>query len=156
MGLGVTTLLLLSGCLGKSEDVAPKEVSPLEKTYNQVLDKTVKDCKAQGVVLDEKRVDVFLHKFSEDEINKAAQIDKEIPKKNCLFIADEVSDEKQEKVKEFVQRAKGRCEEFGIELSSQKLTAQAQKIPLFIIKKILEKPNESTQEECLQMEKKYK
>ena len=156
VGLSVASMLLLVGCAGTNEEVKPKEVSPEEAKYDLVLKKTLKDCKAHEVVLDEKKTSNFIHKFSKEEIEKAMKITREIPKKNCLFIADEISDEKDEKVKLFVNKAKERCMEFGVELSSEKLTKQANKIPLFVIKKILENPNESTEKECKSMELRYK
>jgi len=156
MGLSVASMLLLLGCVGTNEEVKPKVVSPEEAKYNLVLEKTLKDCKAHEVILDEKKTDAFIHKFSKEEIEKAVKITREIPKKNCLFIADEISDEKGEKVKLFVEKAQGRCKEFGIELSAEKLSIQANKIPLFVIKKILENPNESTEKECQAMELRYK
>ena len=156
MGLSVASMLLLLGCVGSNEEVKPKVVSPEEAKYNLVLEKTLKDCKIHDVKLDEKRTSDFIHKFSKEEIDKAVKITREIPKKNCLFIADEISDEKGEKVKLFVKKAKERCQEFGVELSSEKLTKQANKIPLFVIRKILENSNESTKEECTAMEVRYK
>ena len=156
MGLSITSMILLLGCSGKSDEVKPKELSPDEEKYNLVLAKTLKDCKVHEVILDENRASEFIHKFSKEEIEKAVSVTKELPKKNCLFIADEISEEKDEKVKMFVDKARDRCKEFGVELSAEKLTKKANKIPLFVIRKILENPNESTEQECKAMELRYK
>ncbi len=134
----------------------PKKMTPQEIKYEQVIKKTIDDCKEQGVELDNKRTSDFVHKFPKKEIDEIVKVTNKLPKKNCLFFKDEISVEKEEKAKEVVTKAIDECKAFGIELNEEALTKRAMKIPLFVIKKMLAANGSTTEQECNVMRDKFK
>ena len=160
MALSLIGIMAMTGCAGtapKKEEVVKEEVavSPEKAKYNLVVKKTIDDCKEQGVELDEKRTDAFINKFPQSEIDKIVTITHKLPKKNCLFFADEISEEKEQKVEEIVRKTIKQCKEYTINLDETLLTEKAKGIPLFILRRILAKEKLSTEAECQHMAERY-
>ena len=158
--IGVSGLLFL-GCAGdkpspstetKKEVTEPKkELSEQEKKYAQVVDKTINDCKEHGIELNPERTKKFVGQFSAVDIDKIVTITTKIPKPNCQGFAVETSLEKVEKVKVAVTKTVDECQALGVELDTEKVEKHISKIPLFVIKKVLEANRESTKEDCEKM-----
>lgn len=142
-------MFVFLGCVGnepKSE--VKKELSTQEKKYQQVTMKTITDCKEQGIELDEKRTSAFINKFPKENIDKIAAVSKKMPKDNCQFFADEISEEKVTKVNELVSKSMKACKKYGIDLNEGFLQKKASRIPLFLIKKLLASQASTSQKEC--------
>ena len=158
--IGVSGFLFL-GCVGdkpsptseaKKEVIeVKKELTEQEKKYEQVVDKTINDCKENGIELNRERTKKFVSKFSPADINKIVTIKKRIPKPNCKLFADETSLEKEEKVKVAVTKTVGECKDLGVDLDKEAVKEHISKIPLFVIKKVLDANRTSTKEDCEKM-----
>ena len=164
--LGISGLLFL-GCAGEKpspstssstssetkEKVSTpkKELTEEEKKYAQVVEKTINDCKEHGIELNQERTEQFVGKFSPEDIDKIVTITAKIPKRNCQLFADETSLEKVEKVKVAVTKTVDECKALGVELDREKVEKHISKIPLFVIKKVLEANRASTKEDCEKM-----
>ncbi len=151
--IGVSGFLFL-GCAGEKPSPTSetkKELTEQEKKYEQVLDKTINDCKENGIELNRERTEKFVGKFSPEDINKIVTITKKIPKRNCQLFADETSLEKEEKVKVAVTKTVDECKALGVELDKEAVNAHISKIPLFVIKKVLEANRASSKEDCEKM-----
>jgi len=158
--IGVSGFLFL-GCVGekpapsskskKSVIKVKKELTEQEKKYEQVVDKTINDCKENGIELNRERTKKFVSKFSPADINKIVTIKKRIPKPNCKLFADETSLEKEEKVKIAVAKTVNECKALGVDLDEGAVKEHISKIPLFVIKKVLDANRTSTKEDCEKM-----
>ena len=158
--IGVSGFLFL-GCAGdkpspsseskKEVTEPPKELSAQEKKYEQVVAKTINDCQEHGIELNQERTAKFVGKFSPADIDKIVTITTKIPKRNCQLFADETSLEKVEKVKVAVTKTVDECKALGVELDREKVEQHISKIPLFVIKKVLEANRESSKEDCQKM-----
>ncbi len=158
--IGLSGVLFL-GCAGenptptdevKKEVIEQsKELTDQEKKYAQVVDKTINDCKEHGIELDRERTKKFVGRFSPTDINQIVTITKKIPERNCKLFADETSLEKVEKVKVAVTKTVDECKALGVELDREKVEQHISKIPLFVIKKVLEANRESSKEDCQKM-----
>ena len=158
--IGVSGFLFL-GCVGekpapsskskKSVTKVKKELTEQEKKYEQVVDKTINDCKENGIELNRERTKKFVSKFSPADINKIVTIKKRIPKPNCKLFADETSLEKEEKVKIAVAKTVNECKALGVDLDEGAVKEHISKIPLFVIKKVLDANRTSTKEDCEKM-----
>ncbi len=130
---------------------ATKELSEQEKKYAQVVNKTINDCKENGIELNQERTEKFVGRFSPADINKIVTITAKIPKRNCQLFAAETSLEKEEKVKVAVEKTVNECKALGVDLDTKAVEAHIMKIPLFVIKKVLEANRASTKEDCEKM-----
>ncbi len=158
--IGVSGFLFL-GCVGekpapsskskKGVTKVKKELTEQEKKYEQVVDKTINDCKENGIELNRERTKKFVSKFSPADINKIVTIKKRIPKPNCKLFADETSLEKEEKVKIAVAKTVNECKALGVDLDEGAVKEHISKIPLFVIKKVLDANRTSTKEDCEKM-----
>ena len=158
--IGISGFLFL-GCAGdepsptnntKKELSEPKkELTEQEKKYGQVVDKTINDCKEYGIELNPERTEIFVGKFSPVDIDKIVIITTKIPKRNCQLFADETSLEKVEKVKIAVTKTVDECKTLGVDLDTEAVEKHISKIPLFIIKKVLDADRASTKEDCEKM-----
>ena len=143
------------GCAGTETQPAPKpkkELTAQEAKYNQVVDKTINECKEHGIELNKERTEKFVGRFSQADIDKIVTITKKLPKRNCELFADETSLEKIEKVKVAVSKTVDECKALGIDLDAKAVENHIMKIPLFVIKKVLEANRASTQEDCSKMD----
>jgi len=164
VAIGMGSMLLFLGCSGKelskeevkSDTSVVKELSVEEKKYDLVIQKTINDCKEHQIVLDEKRITAFVHKFPQADIDKIVTIEKKLPKANCQFFADEISVEKEEKVKEITKKTLNSCSEYGVSLNEEFLFKKASSIPLFVLKKVLASTTKTTEKECQVMKSKEK
>lgn len=155
--LSISSMLIFFGCAGNEVKVQPKkELTVQEKKYQQVTLKTISDCKEHGIELDEKKTTTFINNFPEEDIDKIVAVTKKMPKKNCQFFADEISEEKVNKVNELVSKTMNACKEFGVNLNESFLQKKASRIPLFIIKKVLATQGAASQKECQAMYDKSK
>ena len=158
--IGISGFIFL-GCAGdkpspssapKKEVTQPiKELSQQEKKYQQVVDKTINDCKEHGIELNPERTEKFVGKFSSEDIDKIVTIKTKIPKRNCQLFSDETSLEKVEKVKVAVTKTVNECKSLGVDLDTEAVQKHISKIPLFVIKKVLEANRASTKEDCAKM-----
>ncbi len=158
--IGVSGFLFL-GCVGekpvpsskskKGVTKVKKELTEQEKKYEQVVDKTINDCKENGIELNRERTKKFVSKFSPADINKIVTIKKRIPKPNCKLFADETSLEKEKKVKIAVAKTVNECKALGVDLDEGAVKEHISKIPLFVIKKVLDANRTSTKEDCEKM-----
>jgi len=158
--IGVSGFIFL-GCAGdnpsplskakKEVTETKKELSEQEKKYEQVVDKTINDCKEHGIELNKERTKKFVGKFSPVDINKIITITTKIPKRNCQLFADETSLEKEEKVKIAVTKTVDECKALGVDLDEKAVEKHISKIPLFVIKKVLEANKASTKADCEKM-----
>ena len=158
--IGVSGFLFL-GCVGDKPSPKPevkkeltkpkKELTEQEKKYEQVVNKTINDCKEQGIELNPKRTKKFVSKFSPMDINKIITITAKIPKRNCQLFEQETSLEKEEKVKVAVTKTVDECKTLGVDLDTEAVERHISKIPLFVIKKVLEADRDSTKESCEKM-----
>ena len=156
--LTLSSLFFFLGCTGnepKKEEIK-QEVTPEEVKYSKVVHKTIDDCKKHGIVLDEGRTSKFVHRFPQADIDKIITIERELPKKNCQFFADETSVEKEEKIETLVTKAISSCKKFNVTLNEQALRKRAVKIPLVIIKKMLATTNNTSDAECQEMALQFK
>ena len=128
-----------------------KELTEQEKKYEQVVDKTINDCQEHGIELNQERTKKFVGRFSPTDINKIVTITTKIPKRNCQFFADETSLEKEEKVKVAVTKTVDECKALGVDLDKKAVAEHIIKIPLIVIKKVLEANRTSTKEDCEKM-----
>ncbi len=165
--IGVSGLIFL-GCAGekpsptseakkeiteakKEISESKKELTEQEKKYEQVVNKTINDCKENGIELDRERTEKFVGRFSPADINQIVTITKKIPKRNCQLFAEETSLEKEEKVKVAVKKTVDECKALGVELDKEAVKEHISKIPLFVIKKVLEANRASSKEDCEKM-----
>ena len=158
--IGISGFIFL-GCAGekpspkaetKKEVKEPqKELTEQEKKYEQVVNKTINDCKEHSIELNRERTKKFVGRFSPVEINKILTITTKIPKRNCQLFADETSLEKEKKVKVAVDKTVNECKALGVNLDKQAVKEHITKIPLFVIKKVLEANRASTKEDCEKM-----
>jgi hypothetical protein len=155
LSLGTLTFL---GCAENNvvKDEVVKEISQSEKKYIIVIEKSLKDCKEYGIVLDEKRTSEFMHRSPAKTIEKAAKNKAKTPKKLCQFFEEETSDEKIVNIEAFTSKIMNACEKVGVTLPKEKIHKKITNLPFFVIKKGLAMQNETTVEECELMEKKYK
>ena len=158
--IGISGFLFL-GCAGdkpsptseaKKELSEPKkELTEQEKKYEQVVDKTINDCKEHSIELNRERTEKFVGKFSQADIDKIVTITTKIPKRNCQLFSDETSLEKVEKVKVAVTKTVDECKTLGVDLDAKAVEKHISKIPLFVIKKVLEANRASSKEDCEKM-----
>ena len=173
VAITVSSLFLFLGCTGaEPQKETPKNETPTVETsvsktpqietssneskYAQVVNKTITDCKKHGIVLDEGRTGKFVHRFPQADIDKIVTITQELPKKNCQFFADETSVEKEEKIETLVSKAISSCKTFNVTLNEEALRQRAVKIPLVIIKRMLESTNTTSSAECQEMALQFK
>ncbi len=136
----------------KKEVIKPKkELTEQEKRYEQVVNKTINDCQEHGIELNKERTEKFVGRFSPTDINKIVTIIAKIPKRNCQLFADETSLEKEQKVKVAVSKTVNECKALGVDLDKNAVEEHIMKIPLFVIKKVLEANRPSTKEDCEKM-----
>ena len=161
--LTLGSMFLFLGCTGaepKKEEtkevLVKSEPTPEELRYNKVVNKTINDCKKHGIVLDEGRTSKFVHRFPQADIDKIITIERELPKKNCQFFADETSVEKEEKIETLVNKAISSCKQFNVELKEEALRKRAIKIPLVIINRMLTTTNTTSDAECKEMALQFK
>ena len=143
------------GCAGtetKPASKPKKELTAQETKYNQVVDKTINECKEHGIELNRERTEKFVGRFTQADIDKIVTITKKLPKRNCELFADETSLEKIEKVKVAVSKTVDECKALGVDLDAKAVENHIMKIPLFVIKKVLEANRASTQEDCSKMD----
>lgn len=158
--IGVTGFLFL-GCMGdnptptsdanKKLSEPKKELTEQEKKYQKVIDKTINDCKENGIELNQERTEQFVKRFSQADVDKIVTITAKIPKRNCQLFSDETSLEKVEKVKVAVKKTVEECNILGVKLNKEAVEKHISKIPLFVIKKVLEANKDSTKEDCVKM-----
>ena len=157
MALALGTLLFV-GC---SEKNMPKEelTKALVKTddnYSIVINKSIKECGAYGIVLDEKRTNDFIRRSPKVTIDKAAGDTRKMPKKLCQFLQEETSLEKIESINAFTSKVINACEQLGVTLVEEKIHNRITKLPFFIIRKGLAMQGDTSVKECELMKKKYK
>ncbi|CAA6806064.1 MAG: Unknown protein [uncultured Sulfurovum sp.] len=159
----MTKLLTLTAMLGGllfvgCSTTEPKkiEIAKTPDIYSVVINKSIKDCKAYDIVLDEKRTNQFIRRSPKVTIEKAAKETAQTPKELCQFFAGETSLDKIEKVKKFSARVIQSCDDVGITLPKEGIYDRVSKLPLVVLTKALTMENKSTLEECKLMEKKYK
>ncbi len=160
LSIGISGLIFL-GCAGdkpsptsevkKEITQHSKELTEQDKKYEQVVNKTINDCKENGIELNPERTKKFVGRFSPADIDKIITITTKIPKRNCQLFADETSLEKVEKVKVAVTKTVNECKALGVDLDTKAVEAHISKIPLFVIKKVLEANRASTKEDCEKM-----
>ncbi len=148
------------GCAGTETKPAPKselkaepkkELTAQEVKYNKVVEKTINECKEHGIELNHERTEKFVGRFTPADIDKIITITKKLPKRNCELFADETSLEKVEKVKVAVKKTVDECKALGVDLDAKAVENHIMKIPLFVIKKVLEANRPSTKEDCSKM-----
>ncbi len=158
--IGISGFIFL-GCVGDKPSPTPeikkeikkpqKELTEQEKKYEQVVNKTINDCKEHSIELNRERTQKFVGRFSPVEIDKILTITTKIPKRNCQLFADETSLEKEEKVKVAVDKTVNECKALGVDLDEKAVKEHISKIPLFVIKKVLEANRASTKTDCEKM-----
>ena len=155
LSLGALAFL---GCAENTfvKDEVVKEVSENEKKYIIVIEKSLKDCKEHGIILDEKRTNDFMRRSPQATIEKTASDTRKMPKKLCQFFAGETSLEKIENVEKFTAKIINTCQALGVTLPKEKIHKKITNLPFFVIKKGLAMKNKTTVEECELMAKKYK
>ena len=156
LGLIIISLLFF-GCAKTNvgKDSNSKNSMKKDDPYAIVISKSIKDCKAYEILLDEKRTSDFMRKSPRKTIVEAANNKNKTTRKLCHFFAEETSLEKVEKANEFTSRIINGCEKVGVPLAQDKIHKKVSTLPFFVVKKALTLQVETSVEECELMKKKY-